>query len=1176
MKKIRLLLALVLASVSLIQGAWAERVAPTFPSNQAKTLESGQTYYLYNPGSDRFIYLSGSTVYAYPASYSALTVINVEGDVYNLKFDGTNYYLYSSGNSVNASTTSNSSYTQYRKYRIEATDGGYSIQRDYSYNETYYVGNATGNTSVVSNMTSGNIVWQLYDADGAAAIIRYRAKKALYDALVSAENYSLSFAVEEYEALYANDATTNEELTAAANAVNNALLWKDMLATGESEYPIYTQLTGNATWNYSSGKYSSTTIKNGEGGLKAIVEVDQVSTLVYNYKLNSNWYNYSFNVYLDGELYQKINNYEGYNNGKNQRYFIELAAGHHTIEWKAKSTSESNATTFYLQNIAVYKTPAITVNLTQAGSLGTEVLYNVDHIKEVRKLVIQGKMNSEDWERVNMMTNLFELDLTATDVTSLPAINPGSFFHKILLPAGLTTIETSALTNLPLEEITFPATLTTIGESAFKYTRIKEALIPENVSSIGQKAFAYNQSLCSVVWPSQVKSIPDYCFDGDYMINAFELPEGLTTIGSYAMRDNYNCNYQLPSTINSIGAFAFEDADKIETIVIPNNTTIKFGAFCYCSKLKKVTIGEGVSFGYDMYYSGYEGNGSSAFTDRNTYSTFYQCASLEEIEFPTSFTSISYENMLYGCTALQKVIFKSATLIDGAKYSSFFSNLGTNISVYVPSYLVNAYKLDSYWYNYNIMGFSTADVTDWRINSTLTFYSQDRFEGTPNVNLQQYGVWTINGDASQNINNFYSWYNSQEYSGEVGPVSKFISNCDNVNISGIYRHGYYLYNKYKYGSSNYNGRWHFISLPFDIKVSDITTFNYAHFAIRYYDGASRAVNGTGGNWKDYAANDIISAGTGFIMQASKPCWVYFYALDNESKQNVASNKIFIKALDANDSEQSSNKGWNLVGNPWLAYYNIHKLNFTGAITVYDGYNRTYTAYSIIDDDYALRPNQAFFVQCPDEVTEISFPVDGRQMTSVIESQNGVKGMSPQAPTRWLVDVELSNGEQSDKTRFVLNEEACIAYETTCDASKFFEDGTACPQLYTIEAGEPLAINERPMSDGIVALGMTIAQSGTYTISTPRNDFQHIWLIDLETGKETDLCNGIYSFSAEAGTDETRFMLSLNASSVVTKIDAAKAEEFGNTHSVYTLDGRQVTSPTQKGIYIVNGKKVIVK
>ena len=1021
------------------------------------------------------------------------------------------------------------------------------------------MGNATGNSNVYSNFTAGNIVWQFYDADGAAAIVRYRAKKALYDALVSAEDYS--FAVEQYEALYANDNATNAELTAAANAINEGLLWKDRLANGETEYPIYTQLVGSACQWYStnSGTYNYTTIQNGEGGLKATVEVDQDATLVYNYRLNSSWTGYSFNVYLDGELYQIINNREGYNQGTSQRYYVELSAGRHTIEWLAKSTSESTATRFYLNSIAAYSTPTITVNITQPGSLGTEILYNVDHVKDVRKLVVKGgDLNADDWERINMMTSLFYLDLTETTVTSIPAVKPGSFFHKLKLPQGLTTIQSSAFSNTCLEEIAFPATLTSIGANAFQYTRIKEAVMPETVANIGQYAFANNQSLTKVVWPAKTTTVPAYCFDDDNMITSFELPEGITTIGNYAFRDNYNCNFRIPSTVTSIGQYAFEDADAMDLLYIPSNATVGAYAFQYCSNLKNVSVGESVSFGTKF-------NGT-----RNEYCTFLDCKLLEEIVFPTSFYRIPYQSMLSGCTSLKKVTFKSPTLIDGDEYNTFFSGLGTDIQVYVPSYLVNAYKLDKYWYNYNIMGFSTADVTKWNINNTLTFYSRDRFEGTPDVNLQVYGVWTINGDFTQNIGNFTTWYNSQEYDGGVGSVSKIISNCDNVTINGSYTHGYYVFNKYKSGSSTYNGRWHFICLPFDIKVSDITTTDNARFAIRYYDGANRAQNGTGGNWKDYASDDIISAGTGFIVQCSKACRIYFNAQDNESKQNVVSNKIFTKSLDANDSEQSSNKGWNLVGNPWLCYYNIHKLNFTGPITTYNGYTRTYTAYSMIDDDYAIRPNQAFFVQCPDEVTEISFPVDGRQMTSVIESQNGVRAEQPSV--RKLIDVEISDGEQSDKARFVMNPQASVGYEMQRDASKFFEEGTSVPQIYTIESGEMLAINERPIGEGTVQIGLRIAANGTYTITAPRCQFQSIVLVDNETGIETELANGgIYTFTANTGCNDSRFMLRVS-NVVITNINSLK-QDNALERNYYNLNGQRISSP-QKGLYIVNGKKVM--
>ena len=83
----------------------------------------------------------------------------------------------------------------------------------------------------------------------------------------------------------------------------------------------------------------------------------------------------------------------------------------------------------------------------------------------------------------------------------------------------------------------------------------------------------------------------------------------------------------------------------------------------------------------------------------------------------------------------------------------------------------------------------------------------------------------------------------------------------------------------------------------------------------------------------HAEDAVIEAGTGFIVQTSVATTLTFRALENESKQNIVSNEEVKKALAANASERMSDKGWNLVGNPWQCYFNIHTLNFTAPITV---------------------------------------------------------------------------------------------------------------------------------------------------------------------------------------------------------------------------------------------------
>ncbi len=130
----------------------------------------------------------------------------------------------------------------------------------------------------------------------------------------------------------------------------------------------------------------------------------------------------------------------------------------------------------------------------------------------------------------------------------------------------------------------------------------------------------------------------------------------VTSIGAVFAPYNYNgslTEVHLPSTLKNIGAEAFANCDKLETIVIPDSVeSIGGSAFWCCSKLKKVKLPDSV-----------RELGAGAFAG---------CSSLEEITLSNNLTSLNtfgfdaiYYGVLYGCPKLKSVVIpKSVTTID--------------------------------------------------------------------------------------------------------------------------------------------------------------------------------------------------------------------------------------------------------------------------------------------------------------------------------------------------------------------------------------------------------------------------------------------------------------------------------------------------------------------------------
>ena len=1141
MKKTMLLLATLLASLCLSATMRAaSRTAPVLPSPVAP--ESGQSYYLYNVEEGKFL-CESTTNSNHPAigTYGSLLTLTEEDYGWTIRLRKySSYYIYA----YDTYTEFHSNWSSVYYFTITTSSKGYTIQRA-PYNKSYYKADeylgydGSSGDRIRPDLLSGSIDWLFMPVEEAK---HYFARLRLYTALNTADTYN--FSIERFEAVYADASASTDFLNQTADALEDAIaISSSIISPSWSDYKIFFQNPTDNRWSLNNAQtglmwytYSSGTITS---TLRATVVIDEDATLVYEYS-GTDYGN--LRVLLDGNIVQEVSRYRDYSSN---RYFVELKPGKHDIEWTVVDNyngSSSYTRNYYLNNIGIEKTPTISVNLLEPGSLGTEILYNVDHVKDVRRLIVKGPMNSDDWEKIMMMTSLFSLDLTDADIETIPDAQFSysshrdnvAFLHKVKLPKSLVKIGNNAFYELHIDSIEFPETLSSIGSSAFYGTRIVEANIPENVRSIGASAFSYNYNLKKATWPASVTTIPSNCFSNCKMLTSLTIPEGVTAIGASCFDECYNLNTRLPKTVKTIGDYAFYYT-AIDTIVINENVDVGTYAF---NKCRKLVYAELPTTYYGMYK---KYKNSSSDEDRG--------------------------EILQDCTSLSDVYFKSPTVITKVvensqeKVDYFFNGSNPKLTIHVPDYLVNAYKLDPYWYNYAIEGFSTKDVKDWTISLPLTLNARDRFDGEPNLNLQWMGLLKINGEAPQVIDNLHTIWNYRAYFDD-GSRTQLLSNCDKVTIK----------DQFKFTAITDKNQWVFICLPFDTNVDDIESDG--QFAIRYYDGGNRAQNGASGSWKNFDAGSVIPAGTGFILQTSIVGKTTFKALNNASKQYALSTLPFTKALQANDSDVPANKGWNLVGNPWQCYYNIHKLNFTAPITVWNGSG--YTAYSVIDDDYALQPLQAFFVQCPDEVASIGFPTEGRQLNKTIESQNATRPLHATSATRLLLDIELTSADElTDKTRVVLNEAASTDYETTCDASKFFSMDENVPQLFTIESdGTQYAINERNLGNGIVGLGLYIPTSGTYTLRLTRNDIGMVYLVDNETGDRCDLSLGDYTFVADAGFNQVRFHLEFadNATTGISQTDTKKNE----TPTTYDMQGRR-TSLAQPGVKVLsNGQKVMVK
>ena len=253
------------------------------------------------------------------------------------------------------------------------------------------------------------------------------------------------------------------------------------------------------------------------------------------------------------------------------------------------------------------------------------------------------------------------------------------------------------------------------------------------VTSIGYSAFEGCTGLTSIEIPSSVMSIG---------VAAFEGCTGLTSIvvdkenKVYDSRNNCNAiidtatntlilgcsSTTIPSSVTSIGSFAFAGCTGLTSIEIPSSVTvIEEGAFSECSGLTSIEIPSSVTSIGNGAFGGCTGLTSIEILSSVTYigsSAFYGCTGLTSIDIPSSVTEIGGWAFNYctgltsieiqgndtsigdgafsGCTSLKSVTSMIEDPSDATKF--FDENLDyKNCKLYVPCDVLDIYKVEAGW-----------------------------------------------------------------------------------------------------------------------------------------------------------------------------------------------------------------------------------------------------------------------------------------------------------------------------------------------------------------------------------------------------------------------------------------------------------------------------------------------
>ena len=394
--------------------------------------------------------------------------------------------------------------------------------------------------------------------------------------------------------------------------------------------------------------------------------------------------------------------------------------------------------------------------------------------------------------------------------------------------------------------------------------------------------------------------------------------------------------------------------------------------------------------------------------------------------------------------------------------------------------------------------------------------------------------------------------------------------------------------------------WHYISLPYDCNVSDIRFANPEEtavpvlgtdFLLMSYNGARRAAEPMGQSWDNVPADATLKKGLGYIYSLpgeEKVKREIRFPMSNdvipEDLGNKTIGQVFGHGCDKSDTElRPNNKGWNLIGDPYLMPYETDITNplrtgklvhtpdpWDGTWMIEDNDETRHVHYIVepIDNgwsgyrqvtiyDYPMIPFTCYFVQIGGSNPEAGQDLDftGSQVIRESIVRRAPREYSEEEDTHpvWCaVDITNTLGE-TDETTLLISNNFTDNYDMMNDLVKMrgsYYTYYTRPVIASRNNDGEMAFNALP--DASAAAGVPLnyfaASTGEYTIAYNdkfgREEIKAVMLNDKQTGQWIDLMEDSYTFASNRMDNDDRFIL-------VVRVERKKTPEgITNIESLY--------------------------